>query len=100
MESFPNYREGGRLQNYLGQPPLSNGAFNILQALVKAASENLQSFHTKNADKLKDNNNQILMLMALTYLTLEELASQEAHFCIKQTLDKLQHNWLEVIQMS
>ncbi|WP_438822918.1 DUF7005 family protein [Nostoc favosum] len=90
LESFPDYREGGRLQNYRGQPPLSDGAFEILQALVKAAAENLQCFHAEYSEDLTDTNMQPLMLMGLTFLTLEELASQEAKFRIQQTLDKLQ----------
>ncbi|WP_414543914.1 DUF7005 family protein [Nostoc sp. CCY0012] len=90
LESFPNYREGGRLQNYRGQPPLSDGAFKILQVLVKAAAENLQRFHADYPENLTDANTQLLMLMSLTHLTLEELASQEARFRIQQTLDKLQ----------
>ncbi|MEH2382705.1 MAG: hypothetical protein V7K27_28110 [Nostoc sp.] len=92
LESFPNYREGGRLQNYRGNPPLSDGAFGILQALVKVASENLQTFETKYVGKLTDTKIQLLMLMTLTHLTLEELASQEAHFRIQQTLERLQTN--------
>jgi hypothetical protein len=90
LESFPNYREGGRLQNYRGQPPLSDGAFKILQALAIAAAENLERFDAEYADKLRDSNIQPLMLMGLTYLTLEELASLEAKFRIQQTLDELQ----------
>jgi hypothetical protein len=90
LESFPHYREGGRLQNYRGQPPLSDGAFKILQALAIAAAENLERFDAEYADKLRDSNIQPLMLMGLTYLTLEELASLEAKFRIQQTLDELQ----------
>ncbi|MCC5609709.1 hypothetical protein LC612_23760 [Nostoc sp. CHAB 5834] len=90
LESFPDYREGGRLQNYRGKPPLSDRAFEILQALVKAAAENLQRFHAEYSEDLTDTNMQPLMLMSLTYLTLEELASKEAKFRIKETLDKLQ----------
>jgi hypothetical protein len=90
LESFPNYREGGRLENYRGQPPLSDGAFKILQALAIAAAENLERVDAEYADKLRDSNLQPLMLMALTYLTLEELASLEAKCRIQQTLDKLQ----------
>jgi len=90
LESFPNYREGGRLQNYRGQPPLSDGAFRILQALVKAAAENLQQYHDDYPEYLTDTNIQPLMLIGLTYLTLEELASQEAKFRIQQTLEKIQ----------
>ena len=90
LESFPHYREGGRMQNYRGQPPLCDRAFKILQALVKAAAENLQRFHTDHASELRNSNIQPLMLIALTYLTLEELASKEANFRIKQTLEELQ----------
>ncbi|MBW4450421.1 MAG: hypothetical protein KME38_27230 [Spirirestis rafaelensis WJT71-NPBG6] len=90
LESFPHYREGGRMQNYRGQPPLCDRAFKILQALVKAAAENLQRFDTDYASELRDINIQPLMLIALTYLTLEELASKEANFRIQQTLEELQ----------
>ena len=89
LESFPNYREGGRLQNYRGQPPLSDGAFKILQALAIAAADNLERFDAEYTSELTDTNIQPLM-MGLTYLTLEELASLEAKFRIQQTLDKLQ----------
>lgn len=90
LESFPNYREGGRLQNYQGQPPLSIGAFKILQTLVKAAAENLECFDVNHANELSTPNGQTLMLVALTYLTLEELASSEANSRIHQTLEELQ----------
>ncbi|MEH1870154.1 DUF7005 family protein [Nostoc sp.] len=89
LESYPNYREGGRLQNYRGQPQLSDVAFKILQALVKAAAENLESFDAKYANELRTLNAQPLILMALTYLTLEELASQEANSLLLTTIDQL-----------
>ena len=92
LESFPDYREGGRLQNYRGQPPLSDGAFKILQALVKAAAENLERFDAEHAGELRSLNGQTLMLVALTYLTLEELASLEANSCLLKTLDQLRTN--------
>ena len=93
LESFPDYRQGGRLQNYRGQPPLSDGAFKILQALVKAAAENLQRFDADHADELRTLNGQPLMLLALTYLTLEELADQEANSRIQKTIDQLRTTW-------
>jgi hypothetical protein len=78
LESFPNYREGGRLQNYRGEPPLSDGAFKILQALVKDAAKNLEQFDIEYPIHLKNTENQTLTLIALTHLTLEELASKQA----------------------
>ena len=89
LESFPDYREGGRLQNYRGQPPLSEGAFKILQALVKSAAENLERFDAEHGGELRTLNSQPIMLIALTYLTLEELAGSQAHSYIQKVLDQL-----------
>lgn len=90
LESFPNYRRGGRLENYRGQPSLSDGAFKVLMALVKAAAENLESFDTEYGDKLRDNQMQALMLRSLTYFTLEELASGEGQSKIQKVLNQSQ----------
>jgi hypothetical protein len=83
LADFPNYREGGRLQNYRGQPPLSEGAFKVLGTLVKAAAENLEDFDAQHSDELRNSHQQALMLVALTDLTIEELASREAHHLIQ-----------------
>jgi hypothetical protein len=85
LESFPNYREGGRLQNYRGQPPLSDGAFKILQKLVKSAAENLEAFDCNYNHQLQTTEHQI-MLMALTSLTIEELASPNAGQRLQQII--------------
>lgn len=86
LETFPQYREGGRLQNYRGQPPLSEGAFKVLTRLVKAAAENLERFDAAHAGELRQPDAQALMLMALTSLTLEELASPKADILIQTSL--------------
>jgi hypothetical protein len=120
LESFPDYREGGRLQNYRGQPPLSDGAFKILQKLVKAAAENLEAFERNYTQQrrgdsrrearkavLKDTasrreasplgriaptNEYQIMLMALTSLTIEELASSNAGKRLQQIIETQQSN--------
>ena len=76
LESFPPYREGGRLQNYRGQPPLSDGAFKVLGALVQAAARNLERFDLKYRSELAQPWQAALVTIALTHLTLEELASE------------------------
>jgi hypothetical protein len=43
LENYPDYREGGRLQNYRGVPPLSDGAFVLLQKLVFEAARHLHA---------------------------------------------------------
>jgi hypothetical protein len=75
LESFPRYREGGRLENYRGDPPLSEGAFLILQALVKAATEKLEALEKLSPSSSKTLSEQASILIALTALTLEELAT-------------------------
>ncbi len=80
LESFPNYREGGRLQNYRGN--LSEGSFKILQSLVVSAARNLESFERRQANSI----NPAVMLTTLCYLTLEELASDEADVCLSHAL--------------
>jgi hypothetical protein len=41
LEAHPRYRPGGRLENYRGTPPLSDAAFQLLQAVVVRASDRL-----------------------------------------------------------
>ena len=71
LEEYPHYRSGGRLENYKGTPPLSDETFNILQSLVINAAKNLENFIKKS------NGCAVTTLLALTSLTLEELASPE-----------------------
>ncbi len=67
----PNYRPGGRLENYRGN--LSQGSFKILQSLVVAAARNLKTFANKQINSI----NPALTLTSLCCLTLEELAAGE-----------------------
>lgn len=69
LESFPTYRQGGRLENYRGN--LSDGSFKILQSLVVAAAINLEAFEAKQINPI----NPAVMLIDICCLTLEELAS-------------------------
>ena len=93
LEAYPDYREGGRLQNYRGQPPLSDEAFKILQRLIRVAALNLEDFsrmyaQPKTADRLA------LIVFSLTYLTIEELASSQASDRIDQVLSSWQQELL------
>jgi hypothetical protein len=76
LEAFPAYRAGGRLENYRGDPPLSPGAFMVLQRLVKAAAENLERFERKSSQSARTRQTEIAILIALTTLRLEELAAE------------------------
>lgn len=75
LENFQEYRVGGRLENYRGDPALSEGAFKVLQALVKDAAENLERFHVNHAEALATPTEQARLLIALSELTLEEIVN-------------------------
>jgi hypothetical protein len=74
LEDFPRYREGGRLENYRGQPPLSEEAFRVLQALVKAAAESLERLDAQRFVGPRTAEEQGRVLLALYQRTLEEIA--------------------------
>ena len=80
LESFPAYRKGGRLENYRGEPVLSDGAFKILQILVKKAAENLDRFDKQFCQRQRTPLEQVSAIVTLTALTLEELADDSAEF--------------------
>ncbi|MDJ1174354.1 DUF7005 family protein [Roseofilum capinflatum] len=84
LENFPEYRVGGRLENYRGDPELSEGAFKVLQSLVKDAAENLERFHLHHAEALATPAGQARLLIALSQLTLEEVAHSQEDFLSSQ----------------
>ena len=77
LESYPRYREGGRLEHYRGDPPLSDGAFRILHHLVKRAVDNLESW-SATADDTTRPDGHMGTVVALMRLTVEELAAGDA----------------------
>jgi hypothetical protein len=85
LEAHPNYRQGGRLQNYRGEPRLSDGAFRILQELVVRAVYNLEAFDRSQKPDLKDSKTKAAMLHTLASLTVEELAWEEGERILTTT---------------
>lgn len=74
LERYPAYREGGRLQNYRGTPPLSNEAFKALQRLVYHAAKNIEAVTRRYPATRSKSLTTYRLVMALTRATLEELA--------------------------
>lgn len=71
---------GARLEIYRGNPPLSDGALQLLPALLRAAAENLERFET---DLLRLD--QPARIAVLASLRLEDLASPEAGPLLRAT---------------
>jgi hypothetical protein len=78
LEDFPSYRPTGRLQVYRGTPPLSDGAFAVLQKLVQAAAANLGRFDANRQPALGTPRDRALLIAALASLRLEDLAAPGA----------------------
>jgi len=79
LENFPEYRSGGRLENYRGSPALSDGAFRILADLTSRATGNLEKFDVEQCgNEQRDMLSGAAALLALSSFTLEELATPQA----------------------
>jgi hypothetical protein len=71
LEDFPEYRRGGRLENYLVDPALSEGARRIERVVVKAAVDNLGTVWTKYGGSAEE------AVSVFCSLSLEELAASD-----------------------
>lgn len=78
LEGFPRFREGGRLRNYRGSPPLSDGAFRVLRSVTRSAVLNLEAARLEQALDWRDPAARARVLVALAVHTLEELAAPGA----------------------
>lgn len=82
-------RPGGRLDIYRGDPPLSDGAFAVLAALVRAAAANLERFDERAGSGPRDLARRALTLAALASLRLEQLASLEGPALLEEARESL-----------
>ena len=73
------YCAGGRLENYRGSPPLSGGAFAVLQTLVRQIAHNLESFDRQYYQKrARSEREKLNVFLALTSSTILDLAAADA----------------------
>lgn len=77
VESFPEYHHGRRLENYRGDPRLSDAAFSILQRLVVAAAVHLESFDLEFIPEWQHLSWQPALYVALARLTVEQMAAPD-----------------------
>jgi hypothetical protein len=78
LESFPEYRLGGRLENYRADPPLSDEAMAVVRTLTHRSVQGLRMLSSRwPPDRWSDLSAVAGLTFALSQLTLEELASPE-----------------------
>ena len=90
LERTDGYRRGGRLENYRGDPPLSDGAFVVLQALVRAAAASLERFDRRLGAAGRDARGRAYVVLTLTRLTLEQLAAGDADAALLAAWESVQ----------
>lgn len=78
LECFPGCRPNGRLWNYRGEPPLSDGAFEVLQRCVVEAARRLEHFDVTYGAAWRSLTGRAQMAIALARTGLATLASAEA----------------------
>jgi hypothetical protein len=75
LESFPQYRPGGRLAVYLAQSGLSDEAGSVVRSLAFRSVRNLEALGQAQRTRLQDLAGLGRLTFGLSQLTLEELAS-------------------------
>ncbi|MFZ7101730.1 MAG: DUF7005 family protein [Peptococcaceae bacterium] len=78
LESYPDYRKGGRLANYIKNLDLSPQQFNFLKTVVKTAAENGEKIFNKYHQAGYSEQDKYLMFLKLTKMNLLQLASDTA----------------------
>jgi hypothetical protein len=78
VEDHARHRAGGRLENYRGDPPLSDGAFAVLASLVAAAAARVEAAERAGLLPWGTAEERARTLLTLCALTLEEMAEEGA----------------------
>jgi hypothetical protein len=89
LEEPSCYREGARLEIYRGDPPLSEGAFRVLQALVREAAANVGRFDAGLPPGPRSLQDRALALTALASHRLEDLAALGGDAVLRGTFEEL-----------
>ena len=89
LENYPEFRPSGRLTNYMGSPPLSPSAFQILQRLVWRVGHNLGQFHAQHRERLRHASTRARVILTLSSMTVEELAEDTAPDQVSARLTRL-----------
>ena len=87
LEKFPQYREGARLENYRGKPPLSRNALDVMKIITFRIINNLSDYWCSRRCNSGDLVTLAKLVLAVLPLSMEELASNEM-------LDRVEHNLL------
>ncbi len=91
LEAYPSYRAGGRLQNYRGTPPLSEGAFIVLQTLLVEAVKHLERFDASLDQRARRESmtHRAHVITAMARVGLERMASSDGDALLRRELESV-----------
>lgn len=89
LERYPEFRDGGRLEVYRGDPPLSDGAFRVLQELAWRGVQNLERLAEAHERALDSEQELGRLVVALTMLAGEELVAEDLVTRVDEILSDL-----------
>lgn len=98
VEHPHHFRPDGRLNNYRGDPPLSDGAFRVLQELARSACRNLEAFDRTLCPEDRSPTGRCRMILALARLRLEDLAGDGAVERVRSHFDAIHATWSEQLE--
>lgn len=87
VEDADGCRADGRLWSYRGDPPLSGGAFAVLQRVLRAAAARVQAVDAGLDPPFRTPVGRARVLLALAGLTLEELAVEGAEARLRARIE-------------
>jgi hypothetical protein len=91
LADYPNFKESGRIKNYLGDPPLSDDAFEVLRIIVKLAADNIEKFDEILGVPIGTIDRQF-RIVALSLLSLTDLACKDGVDLLLNAYKKSQIN--------
>jgi hypothetical protein len=83
LEAHPRYRSGARLENYLGEPPLSARAFSVLQKIVYEAAIQVERFD-RSLGPPQSTVDRSRRLLSLAGLSLVHIAAKDGAEQLRQ----------------
>jgi hypothetical protein len=89
LEAAPDLRPGGRLALYRGDPPLGDGAFRVLGALLARAAEQVERFDETRGRRADPVHDRALLMATLASCRLEEIAAESGP-------ERLERIWREL----
>lgn len=89
LEGYPQYRSGGRLEVYCGDPPISEPTFELLQRVAWMGCQNLSRLASERASRLADPAELACVVTGLTALPLAALVTRRLPVLVAEAIDRI-----------